>query len=110
MFLEETGDGHRGEHCGGQGQVGVDGCSMLPVSVVCDGRVEAGPEHPQEERAWAESKRTSCVSSALPWQQSVAEPFKMRRQLPTDHSKDIRVIHGSLQAAALVQVWPIEHP
>lgn len=54
-MLEETGDGHSGEHRRGQGQVGVDGCSMLPVSVVCDGRVEAGPEHPQEEGAWAES-------------------------------------------------------
>lgn len=30
--------------------------------------------------------------------------------LPTDHSKDIRVVHGALQTTALVQVGPIEHP
>lgn len=59
MLLEEAGDGDGGEHRGGQGQVGVDGRSMLPVSVVRDGRVEAGPEHPQEEGAWAQSQWAS---------------------------------------------------
>ena len=56
MLLEEAGDGHSGEDSRGQSQVGVDGCSVLPVAVVCDGRVEAGPEHPQEEGAYAESR------------------------------------------------------
>ncbi len=56
MLLEEARDGHCSEHSGGQSQVGVDGCSVLPVPVVCDGRVEAGPEHPQEEGAYTESR------------------------------------------------------
>lgn len=51
MLLEEARDGHSGEHSRGQSQVGVDGSSVLPVPVVRDGRVEAGPEHPQEEGA-----------------------------------------------------------
>lgn len=54
MFLEEARDGHSSEHRRGQSQVGVDGCSVLPVPVVCDGWVEAGPEHPQEQGSWEE--------------------------------------------------------
>lgn len=46
-FLKEAGDGECGEDRGGQGEVGVDGGTVLPVPVVCDGRVETGPEHPQ---------------------------------------------------------------
>ena len=36
-LLGETGDGYGGEDSGGQGQVGVDGRSMLPIPVVRDG-------------------------------------------------------------------------
>ena len=48
LLLEQAGDGHAGEHSGGQGEVGVDDGPVLPVPVVRQGRVEAGPEHPQE--------------------------------------------------------------
>lgn len=32
------------------------------------------------------------------------------RARPTNHSENVRVVHRALQIAALVQVWPIEHP
>lgn len=41
--------GVRGQSAGRQGVVGVHGRAVLVVSVSCDGRVEAGPEHPQVE-------------------------------------------------------------
>lgn len=50
-LLGEAGDGHCGEDSGGQTQVGVDGCPVLTVSMVSNGRVETGPEHPQEQCA-----------------------------------------------------------
>lgn len=49
VLLEEAWDSHSGEHGWGQGQVGIDGRSVLAIAVVCDGWVEAGPEHPQKE-------------------------------------------------------------
>lgn len=52
FLLRHAGDGHRCENGGGQGEVGVDGRSVLSVTVVRDGRVETGPEHPQEQRTW----------------------------------------------------------
>ena len=48
-LLRHAGDGHGGENRGGEGEVSVDGCSVLSVAVVCDGGVETGPEHPQEQ-------------------------------------------------------------
>lgn len=36
-----------GQSAGCQGVVGVHGCAVLVVSMSSDGRVEAGPEHPQ---------------------------------------------------------------
>ena len=48
-FLKEAGDGKRGEDRGGQGQVGVDCCTMLPVTMVCDCGVKTWPEHPQKQ-------------------------------------------------------------
>lgn len=50
-LLRRAGDGHGGEHRGGEGDVGVDGGSVLSRAVVCDGRVETWPEHPQEQCA-----------------------------------------------------------
>lgn len=48
-LLRHAGDGHSGENGGGEGEVRVDGRSVLSIAVVCDGRVETGPVHPQEE-------------------------------------------------------------
>lgn len=53
MFLEETGNCHSSKDRRGQGQISVDGCSVLTITVVCNGRVKTGPEHPQEESTWA---------------------------------------------------------
>lgn len=50
LLLKQARDGKGGENCGCQSQVGVDGCPVLPIAVVGDGRVETRPEHPQEER------------------------------------------------------------
>ena len=44
-----AGDGHSSKDRGGQCQVGVDGCSVLTVTMVSDGRVETWPEDPQEK-------------------------------------------------------------
>lgn len=65
VLLEEAGDGHAGEHRGGQRQVGVDGRPVLPVPVVRDGRVEAGPEHPQVEGAWEGGKTSAELKVVL---------------------------------------------
>lgn len=59
VLLDDARDGHSGEHGRGQSQVGVDGSSVLPVAMVCDGGVEAGPEHPEEEGAWRKRSRVS---------------------------------------------------
>lgn len=57
-LVVHAGDGHGGEHAGGQAQVRVDGGSVLPVSVVSDGGVETGPEHPEEQSpCWMEKNR-----------------------------------------------------
>lgn len=53
MLLYEARDGHSSEHSWGQSQVGVDDSSVLPIPMVCDGWVEARPEHPQKEGAYA---------------------------------------------------------
>ena len=49
FLLRDTGDAHRRQDRGGQRQVGVDCRAVLPVPVIRDGRVETGPEHPQEQ-------------------------------------------------------------
>lgn len=49
-LLRHAGDGHGGEDRGSQSNVSVDGCSVLSIAVVSDGRVETWPEHPQEQR------------------------------------------------------------
>lgn len=53
MLLEEARDGHSGENSWGQAKVSVDGGSVLPIPVITDSWVEAGPEHPQEQGACA---------------------------------------------------------
>lgn len=49
FLLTHTGDGESGKNTGSEGKVSVDDCSMLSSTVVCDGRVKTGPEHPQEQ-------------------------------------------------------------
>lgn len=88
FLLRHAGDGHRGENRGSESQVGVDGCPVLSVAVVSDGWVKAGPEHPQEQRAWGErdcqsasrtdkflmkSKRSSEVLGHLPIMANTSE-------------------------------------
>lgn len=49
FLLRHAGDGHGGENRGSKSKVSVDGRSVLSVAVVGDGRVETGPEHPEEQ-------------------------------------------------------------
>lgn len=48
-LLRYAGDGHSGENGRSKGDISVDGCSVLSITVICDGRVETGPEHPQKQ-------------------------------------------------------------
>lgn len=59
-LVVHAGDGHGGEDAGGQAQVRVDGRPVLPVSVVSDGGVETGPEHPEEQSpCWTKREKRS---------------------------------------------------
>lgn len=49
FVLHQAGDGVGGERAGGQGEVGVDDGGELQRAGRGDGRVETGPEHPQED-------------------------------------------------------------
>lgn len=52
VVSREGGHGVGGQGAGGQGVVGVHGGAVLIIAVSRDGRVEAGPEHPQVQGAW----------------------------------------------------------
>lgn len=52
LVLHEAGDGVGREDARGQGEVGVDHRGELKLGRVSDGRVKAGPEHPQEDGSW----------------------------------------------------------
>lgn len=49
MLLKQAGDGNGGEDSSSQREVGVNGCPMLTISMVTNGRIKTGPEHPQKQ-------------------------------------------------------------
>lgn len=65
LLVQGAGQRHRGQHAGRQRAVGVNGCSVLGVSVIGHSRVEAGPVHPEEEGAWPDQMGPGAGEEAL---------------------------------------------
>lgn len=102
LLGRKTRDGKRGENRSGQGEVSVDGRSVLSVAVVRDGRVETGPEHPEEEGSCL---RTNTFTDTAP-----RTCFEFYLKERTDHSEDVGVVNRALKAVAELQFRSIKDP
>lgn len=103
-----------GQRAGCQGVVGVQGRAVLVVSVSRDGRVEAGPEHPQVDGTW-DQRRPGQISftKRLQWfiwgrRVGLREGHMTRAGPLTNHSKQVRMVHWAVLVFALVQVGSVQ--